>query len=79
MNAYRYVKEVPGGWEVKLGAGIFPFVLTREQYETIGNIPMYSTATYDARSLGINGVEDFHLIMNGYAAVREYLDTGDVK
>jgi hypothetical protein len=65
----KYVKPVDGGWEVKLGAGSLPFVLTKSEFD------YFSIASYGTSSIPsfIGDTDDFSRKAKGYSAVKQYL------
>lgn len=71
MDATKYVKPLmAGGWEVKLGAGMLPFVLTQQDVVYFETCPQNGTCALPFRM----GLDDFCRKANGFAAVKEYLE-----
>ena len=65
----QYVKPISDGWEVKLGPGQLPFVVTQSDLNYVNSLPTFGTFAMPTRQT----IDDFNRLLNGVAAVREYL------
>jgi len=65
----KYVKELrAGGWEIKLGAGILPFVLTQRDYDYFSDHENFVGTSAPPSWMNL---EDFCRKANGYVAVKQ--------
>lgn len=69
LNPFEYVKEVPEGWEVKLGAGIVPVIITQFDIDNARVFQSTATIPYNMTQ------EEYVRYLDAVAKVNEYLAT----